>query len=472
MESTVSPRRAELLGATLRKMVRRGARSHVSNLLGKTRPEAVAVQMRGLTPSLQVSVFRILHADYPQNAGEVLTELEAAERVGVLEQMTPEEVASLLERMPVDDAVSVIETLPAEQHEKVLELVDVSELQELQEQLLYEDETAGRIMDPDYFALPEDTTVGEAIERIQSAAHTENVFYLYLVDDENHLQGVTSLRQLLLTPPSRKLSEVGSRSIIKVHTDTDREEVARLAARYDLLAIPVTDGGNRLVGIVTLDDLIDVVKDEANEDFMRMVGTSENELVYQERSLKVAGIRLPWLLVNLGGLGVAGALTQYFQVGLQEALFLLTFVPVVMGMGGNIGSQTSTIAVRGLATGRVALGEGRGRHFLWQQLKIGMVIGGACAALAAIGAMVLEGVLGYSNAPQISLMIYALVVGVSLFLAIVLASFNGAVIPLLFERWGIDPAVAAGPLVTTTSDITGIVIYFGLASALIDLLIH
>jgi magnesium transporter len=273
--------------------------------------------------------------------------------------------------------------------------------------------------------------------------------------------GVTSLRQLLLSPPERTLGEIMTRSVIQVDTGTDQEEVAQLAARYDLLAIPVVDEARRLVGIVTVDDIIDIVKEEATEDFYKMVGTSDNELLYQERSFRVAGIRLPWLLVNLAGLVVTGLLLRRFQVSLKEALFLLTFVPVIMGMGGNIGSQTATITVRGLATGRIGRDRGRLRRFLWQQTKVGEVLGVACALLVAVGAFVLE-----QN------LYYALVVGVSLFLAIVVASVNGALVPLVFERLGVDPAIASGPLVTTSNDITGILIYFGLASLLIELLVR
>jgi magnesium transporter len=252
-----------------------------------------------------------------------------------------------------------------------------------------------------------------------------------------------------------------ARSVIKVDTNTDQEEVARLAARYNLLAIPVTNDANQLVGIVTLDDIIDVVSDEATEDFFKMVGTSDDELVYQDRSFRVAGIRLPWLLLNLAGLVLAGALIGFFEVTLREAIFLFTFVPAIMGMGGNMGSQTSTITVRGLATGRISLGEGSVRQFLWQQIKVGLIVGTVCAGIVGLGAMIWE------TNPS-----YGLVVGVSLFVAVMLASVNGVLIPIVFEKLGVDPAVAAGPLVTTSNDITGVLIYFGLATLFIEVLVR
>ena len=463
VETAAASRRTEveLLADALRKFARRDARANIAKLLRKARPGDVATILPDLTPAEQIDVFRILVTEFPESAGEVLTELEPPPRSRLLSALSPGEIAALLETLSVDDAVYVVESLPEDVRGPVLELVDLRDLAAVQSHLTYEDDSAGRIMDSEFLALPESTTVREAIATIQEGREVDMIFYLYVVDDHGHLVGVTSLRQLLLSPPERTLGEIMTRSVIQVDTGTDQEEVAQLAARYDLLAIPVVDEARRLVGIVTVDDIIDIVKEEATEDFYKMVGTSDNELLYQERSFRVAGIRLPWLLVNLAGLVVTGLLLRRFQVSLKEALFLLTFVPVIMGMGGNIGSQTATITVRGLATGRIGGDRGRLRRFLWQQTKVGEVLGVACALLVAVGAFVLE-----QN------LYYALVVGVSLFLAIVVASVNGALVPLVFERLGVDPAIASGPLVTTSNDITGILIYFGLASLLIELLVR
>lgn len=445
----------------LRKFVRKGSHSSITKLLGKVRPEDVAVMIRGLTPAERYDVFRILIDDYPEAAGDVVSELDASIRLELLEDLEPAEIAGILETMPVDDSVFVIESLPEELRQQVLDLMGFDHLAEVQSHLTYSDDTAGRIMIRELFALPETTTVREAIAAIQEKRDIELILYLYVVDGEGRLVGVTSLRQLLLARPGATLAEIMTRDLITVHTETDQEEVAQLAIRYDLLAIPVLDGDGRLVGVVTYDDIVDVVREEATEDFYKMAGTSDEEILYQERSVKVASIRLPWLLVNLVGGVATGLLLERFQVRLSEALFLLTFVPVIMGMGGNVGTQTSTIAVRGLATGRIGRGEGSVRRFLWRQLKVGVLLGVTCALVVAGAAVVLE-----RNA------LYAVVVGGAMMIALVLASLNGALVPLLFERLGIDPAIASGPLVTTSNDITGILIYFGLATVMIDVLIR
>jgi magnesium transporter len=315
-------------------------------------------------------------------------------------------------------------------------------------------------MTTEFFALPETTTAGEAIGRIQEVGDYEMIFYLYVTNELGQLVGVTSLRQLLLAPARTTLAEIMNRSVIQVRTDTDQEEVARLVSHYDLLAVPVTDEADRLVGIVTVDDVVDVVREEAEEDILRMVGTSEDELVHRERSWRVARIRLPWILVNLLGQGAIALLYKRFELTLGQAIFLVFFAPLIMGMGGNIGSQTSTIAVRSLATGRLATGQGRARAFLVQQARVGALLGLLCAPIAAGGAYLLEGSATF-----------AVLVGVALFVAINLASLNGSLVPLVFERFGIDPAVAAGPMVTTLSDVIGLSVYFGMAAVAIEWLV-
>ena len=460
MKQSISGRRTELLGSRLRRFARRGARTHVSKLLGRTRPEDVALVFPDLTPEEQEVVFAVLISEYPETGGEFLTELEPSERRSLLESRSGQQIAQLLENMSVDDAVEIVDSLPDDLRDEVMEVVERRDLAGVQTQLTYAEDTAGRIMVPAYFALPRGSLVSEAIAAIHEARDVEMIFYLYVVDEDHRLVGVTSLRQLLLAKPERSLDDVMTRSVIKVSTGTDQEELAELANRYDLLAIPVVDEDNKLVGIVTVDDIMDVVIEEAEEDMFKMVGSSDDELLYQERSWRIAMIRLPWLLANMVGLVATGVLFERFQVSMKEALFLITFVPVIMGMGGNIGAQTSTITVRNLATGRISI-QGRTWTYLWQQLRVGAILGLVCSVLVAAAAYAME-----ANPT------YALVVGLSLFLAIVLASANGTMVPLIFQRLGIDPAVAAGPLVTTSNDITGILIYFALASALIDLLVR
>jgi magnesium transporter len=449
--------RREALAETLVRYLERGAQANVSRLLGRVRPEDVALLMGRLAPEHRLAVFRVLIADFPDAAGEVLTEMEPAQRLALLEELPPAQVASILGRIPVDDAVFVLESLPEAQRDRLLELVDLRDLADVQTQLAYPDSSAGRLMATELFALPETVTVREAIATIQEKPDVEMIFYLYVVDRDHHLVGVTSLRQLLLSRPDQRLADIMQRAVIKAHLDTDQEEVARLAARYDLLAVPVVDDQNRLAGIVTVDDIIDVVKEEATEDLLKMAGTSESEILYEERALAIARLRLPSLLVSLVGLVLTGVLLETFQGRFLDALFLLAFVPVIMGLAGSIGGQAAALAVRGLASGRLGAVEGGAPlvAFLGQQLRVAGVLGLVCGALAG-GAAV-----AFQRSWQLGV-----VVGVALALAIVLAALLGVVVPWALRRLGLDPAVASGPILTTTSDIFGILIYFGLAGLL------
>ncbi len=255
----------------------------------------------------------------------------------------------------------------------------------MQTHLAYREGSAGRIMDPEFFAQAEGETVQAAIAAIQQKRDLEMIFYLYVVDRDAHLVGVTSLRQLLLSRPAQTLGEIMQKSLIKVHVDTDQEEVAAQAARYDLLAVPVVDDQNRLVGIVTVDDIIDVVKEEATEDLFKLAGSSDERAAL--RGALAAG-RRPSPAVAAGEhrrpARRSGLLLQYFQLQFQDALFLLAFVPVIMGLGGSIGSQTSTVAVRGLATGRLEAGEGRFGAFVVRQLRVAVLLGLACGLLVGV----------------------------------------------------------------------------------------
>jgi magnesium transporter len=454
MEPTPA-RRKEALAETLLKYLERGAHANVSRLLGRVRPQDLAVMLSGLDLEHQLAVFKVLIAELPDAAGEVLTELEPPQRLALLEQMPPEQTAAILERIPVDDAVFVLDSLPPDLHERLLELVDLKDLADVQTQLGYPDSSAGRLMDTELFALPESVTVREAVAAIQEQHDVQMIVYLYVVDRDGHLVGVTSLRQLLLSKPELKLSEIMQREVIKARVDDDQEIVARQAARYDLLAVPVVDDQNRLAGIVTVDDIIDVVQEEAAEDLLKMAGTSESELLYEQRTLTIARLRLPSLLLSLFGLLITGLLLERFQVGLEDALFLLAFVPVIMGLSGSIGNQASAVALRSFSAGKLGAGEGRTSvaSFLGQQLKISLAVGVVCGLLAGGAAIALK------SHPELGV-----VVGVALFLSIQLAALVGVLLPTLLARVGADPAIANGPLLTTVNDITGILIYFALAA--------
>jgi magnesium transporter len=279
------------------------------------------------------------------------------------------------------------------------------------------------------------------------------------VDDRGHLVGVISLRQLITVPPTKKLMQIMVTDVISVRTDMDQEEVARVVEKYNILAVPVVDEENKLVGIITVDDIIDVIREEATEDIMRMAGTHEDEFVYRDNVFKVSRFRLPWILINLFGGLITGYLLWVFKVTIRDVLALVTFIPVITAMGGNVGVQSASIMVRGFATGRVDFDSLK--RFLFREVRVGVIMGTTCGF--AVG---LVGYIWHGN-PTIGL-----VVGIAMVVAMTIASTMGTLAPAFFKKIKVDPAIASGPFVTTANDITGILVYFGVATLFLKYLIR
>jgi magnesium transporter len=298
-------------------------------------------------------------------------------------------------------------------------------------------------------------TVKEAVAALQEAKDVEMVFYVYVTDEHNHLVGVLSLRNLLTVPPSTRLRDIMTTDVISVRTDMDQEEVAHLVAKYDILAIPVVDDGNKLMGIITVDDVIDVMRQEATEDMFKMAGASEEELLYGYKSFKIARLRLPWLLTNLFGGVITGYLMWRFKVTLKEVIALISFIPVITGMGGNVGGQSSTIVVRGFATGRIDFSTLR--QVFFREMRVGLIMGTVCGLTIGVVAF-----FWHNNA------YLGLVVGLAMVTAMTVAATMGVLAPSFFKKIGIDPAIASSPFVQTANDIIGILIYFGTATLFIN----
>ena len=448
----LSPR-LQLLHDSLQKLLRRNALAHAQRLLRKTRPEDVAAVMRLIDPRRRRQVFELLPDD--EARAETMTELDPHMLEELLSDRPVSEIAPLIALMSADDQADVLEALPEELRIQIIEALRPDEKEGVEDLLGYESDTAGGIMSPDFFALSEDTSVEQAIRALQSAEDVEMAFYIYVVNEHGHLVGVVSLRTLVTNPPSTPLGDLMSADVISVSLETDQEEVARLAARYNLLAIPVVDDANRLEGIVTIDDVIDVIREEATEDILKMAGADET--AFQEASVfKNFRSRAPWLFATwLGGLA-ASVLIGVFESALAQHVALATFIPVVLGMGGNVGTQTATIMVRGIATGQISTSHGL--RFLGRESLIGVLLGTLYGCLLGIYAFVRYG--SVDAAWQL-----AATVGVAILASMAVASAVGASIPLFLERLSIDPAIATGPIVTTVVDVLGILAYFVVAGA-------
>jgi magnesium transporter len=409
---------------------------------------------RSLSHSQQQTLFDML-GDIEQK-GVLLSELDEDTAVDLIEDMNLVDVVEILENMPNDDVADLLGRLPDELSQTILEKMKSDESDEVEDLLRYEDDTAGGIMVPDYIALSEDVTARQAIESLQKEhLEVEMPFYLYVIDDYDNLVGVSSLRQLVVVPPETPLKEFMTTDVFSVRTDMDQEEVAKLVARYDILAVPVVNENNNLVGIVTVDDVIDIFRREATEDILKMAGAGE-EFVETKSILKSTRIRLPWLFASCIGGIVAFFIIDQYESTLHRFAYLAAFIPVIMGMGGNIGTQSSTIVVRGLATGRLNV-----RDFwsvILKELAIGLILGFVYGLL-----------IGSVAHMTYSVKALAIAVAIAVICSMSVAALVGSLVPMAFARINIDPAVATGPFVTTAIDIISVFFYFLIATTLLGI---
>src|SRR6188474_808004 len=344
----VVPRRNDLVLESVRRLLRMGATPNLLNLLQKQHPADLAQVFSELNEKDCHAVFNILVERNGKLAAEALSELGPEKGSLLLADRPADDIPRLLQEIPSDDAAALIDHLPEEVSSVVLDLIRPKPGGGVSELLEYEEQTAGRLMNPNVFALSEEMTAGESITALQKDRDVEMVFYLYVVDERRHLVGVVSLRRLLLVAPDTPLKRIMTTDVYSARVDTDQEEVARQVASYNLLAIPVVDVENKLVGIITVDDVIDVIKDEATEDVFRLAGVSKDDgvLTPPYDSLRQ---RLPWLLVNLATAFLAASVVGLFTGTIDALPILAVFMPIVAGMGGNAATQTLTVIVRGIA---------------------------------------------------------------------------------------------------------------------------
>ncbi len=446
--------RQKILIDSVKRLLRRGANLHLKKIVNKTHAADLSPIFNTLPLVQQRQLFKMIRD--PEKKGLLFSELEKDTFLDLFTQLELDEVVEILDNMASDDVADLLGRLPDEKADEILEKMKKEGSDAITGLLRYRDDTAGGIMVPDFIALKEDITAREAIESLQKEHQdVEMPFYLYVVNDDDRLVGVISLRQLVVVPPETPLKQFMTRDVFSVRTDMDQEEVARIVAKYDILAVPVLDESGRLVGIVTVDDVIDIIRREATEDMFKMAGVGE-EFVETKSILKSTRIRLPWLFAScLGGI-VAFFIIGHFEESLRQVAYLAAFIPVIMGMGGNIGTQSSTIVVRGLATGRLAV-----RDFwrvISKELAVGLILG------VVYGALI--GVVAHLKFSTIQL---AFSVGLAVVSSMSVAALVGSMVPMLFARFQIDPAVATGPFVTTSIDIISVFFYFQLATILLHL---
>ncbi|MFH1008372.1 MAG: magnesium transporter [Candidatus Latescibacterota bacterium] len=386
-------------------------------------------------------------------ASEVLVEMDEHAREHLFAAIGAEKLAQIVDRMESNEAAEVVAALSDELAERVLKSIGEEDSEDVKELLGHEEDTAGRLMAMEIVSVHEDATVAEAISAIRRAADQIEAFYnVYVVDSGGCLVGVLPLASLLRSRSDRMVADIMERDVMRVQEGMDQEDVARMVQKYDLVSVPVVDEMDRLVGRITIDDIVDVVVAEASEDIRHMAGTGD-ESIREDSAFRIAGVRLPWILISLIGGVLSGSVIGMFRGTLSSFLPLAIFIPIITAMGGNIGIQSAALTVRGLALGEIDAYEIWKRIF--RELRVGVVMGVVCGGSVGLIALFWE-----SNAAL------GIVVGVAMFAAIAVATTMGTFAPIVFRRLGIDPAIATGPFVTMSNDIIGLIIYFGIATAM------
>jgi len=439
----------------IRRLARRGAVAPLQRALKKSRGVDVAGAIGHLAPNQMRLVMSSLPDD--EMAAEVLWRVEPPDLPVLIADMPFERLVALLNRMDVDDEADVIDLLPDELRQRVLEAIRSRDKVLVEDILGWPEDSAGGIMQPIAFKLHQDQTCRDAIVALHEQQHElETVFYLYVENDVDQLVGVASLRALLTHPPSTTLKEIMATDVISAAPETDQEEVARLVSRYDLLALPVIDVDRHLMGIITIDDVVDVIKEEAIEDMLLMAGVGD-ELEPYGGVFASARQRFMWLIVTLvGGIAMAELIGR-FELVLSKEAVLAGFIPVMLGMGGNVGIQAATVAVRNIATG--AHGKTSLAATLFRETRVGFLLG--------LGFAVTLG--GYALLRWMDTPLLAAAIAVSITATVVAAAALGTMIPLTLNRLGVDPAIATGPFVTTSIDVLAILIYFSTAVLILGL---
>ena len=441
---------------TVRRLNRRGAVAHLLRLLRKTHPADIAWVFRHLTPVERKKVFSVIAQT--EMVGEFLSEVDQSIMLELVQDLTPKFMVAVISEMASDDVADLLEALPEEMANEIRQLMVKEDREEVDELLQYHPETAGGLMSPDFLALDGELSAGDAIKIVQERSEEmEMSFYLYITHGDGQLAGVISLRELLLHPPYRQLKNIMNSNVTSVTTDTNQDEVAHVISQYNILAVPVVDSSYKLVGIVTVDDIIDVIREEATEDFLRMAGAGKDSEILLKSTMANAMTRAPWLFASWIGGVMAMFIITFFHDELQQVLALAAFIPIVIGMGGNIATQSSTIIIRGIATGRVNMQELS--KIIFKEMRVGLILGTVYGLFLGVLAF-----FGYADPSYLGL-----VVGLSVLFVMTMAATVGTFVPLILKRLNFDAAVATGPFVTTSIDILGVLVYFLIAKSLLNL---
>ncbi len=416
----------------------------IKNILVDLHPADISELFRVLNKSDRIYLYKLLDSE---KATDVFAELDENIQEDLIEEFDIPRITELVDNLESDDAADVISELTVEQANQVLDNIDREHSEEIKELLTYDEESAGGIMAKEFVAINHNATVEEAVELLRSQKdEVEEVYHLYIVDDYGKFLGAVTLKDLVLALPGERMKNIMDMEYPFVEVDMDQEEVAKVFKKYDLVSIPVIDSRHNLIGHVSIDDIVDVMQEEMEEDISYIAGTSEDDL-YEESFWRISRARLPWLMVSFMGEIISALILAKFGATIQHITASAFFIPVIMAMGGATGQQTGIIVVRGLVTGSLSMNNIFRRVFT--EIKSALLI----SSIFAVTIMTFV-YLWMGDA------VFGAILGVSILIVISFAGFIGSIIPAVFKKLNIDPALVTGPLIATSNDIFGLLIYF------------
>ena len=448
------------LTETIKVLLEEKKYSTLRDILTTMKPFDIAAVFEELQDEKTPILFRILPKEL---AAETFVEMDEDTQEFLIHGFSDNELKEVVDELFVDDAVDLIEEMPANVVKRILRQADKETRRQINELLKYPEDSAGSIMTTEFISLRPDMTAEMAIKRIRrTGVDKETIYTCYVNDDYNRLIGITTVKDLLLADDDDLVKDMMEENVISVHTLDDQEMVARIFSDYDFLALPVVDNEQRIVGIVTIDDAIDVIREEATEDIETMAAVLPSDKPYMRTS--VWGIykkRVPWLLVLMLSATFTSTIISAFDGMLASVIILSSFIPMITGSGGNAGSQASVSVIRALSLGEIEFKSMF--KVLWKELRVAALCGLTLAAANFVKLMVFD-LRGNENA-----VVIALVVSLTLVGTIIMAKIVGSSLPLLSSKIGLDPAVMANPLISTVCDSLSLLIYFGVASTLLEL---
>ncbi|HCW04944.1 MAG TPA: magnesium transporter [Clostridium sp.] len=440
----------------IQELIKNKKYAKIKLMISEWNPVHIGEVLDALDKNNALIVFRMLPKD---TAVEVFYYLPYERQMSIIEAITDAEIKSIIEELYFDDLVDILEEMPANLVKKILKHTKPEERSLINQFLNYPENSAGSIMTIEYADLRKEMNVEEALDHIKKTAYNkETIYTCYVIDGNRKLEGIISLRRLILSDRDVIIGDIMNTDVISAHTLDDQEEVAAKFKKYDLIALPVVDNEDRLTGIITIDDVVDVIEQENTEDFQKMAAMAPSEEKYLESSVfYLAKNRIMWLVVLMFSATFTGAIIRRFEDVLQSVVVLAVFIPMLMDTGGNAGSQSATLIIRGLALGEIEPKDTL--RVLWKELKVSFLVGLVLSGVNLVRILVFD---------KVEFTV-GIVVSITIFTTVILAKLVGVVLPIGARKLNLDPAIMASPLITTIVDTVALMVYFWLASALMGI---